>query len=726
MTTYGFEKRPCLLYVDGDRHRCERAEAALSSHAQVVSVADAATARTTFRAERPSIVVVVQNENENFGELIQQWRAEPNGADIPILAVSRPEESGAIAQAYADGASDWLPTPLDFATLGARLPFVCRRAADARAQRDQNDLLRQANSIAQLGYWMWTPSTNALAVSSIAGHILDLAGSQRDIDGDALLDAIHDDDRHRVRRAVSELRPGDASVRIEHRLASGEKDAVVCQEIQASQDAQGKLQLVGTIQDISERKRAERHIIRLAYNDELTGLPNRTFLWDTLNDRLSAPHANADIIALISVHIDGVHRIIDTFGHEAGDHLLRMVAERLDHVPKETESLCPEDTLSLDDTQRRSNALLARVSNDDFMFVFAAEADMDEVWKKADRIKAVLTEPIDIGGHPVVPGACLGIAVYPDHGKTASVLVKNAETAQHQAISEGPGSVILFAESLHASARERVTIEMALRRALEDNTFTLHYQPKVEAMRGQPVGMEALLRWNDPQLGSISPGRFIPVAEECGLIVPLGRWVLQTACAQTLAWRQSGFDDLRVAVNISADQFVQPNFISIVEQTLADTGLPPEGLELEITESLLMRDTDLAVQHLGQLRELGITVALDDFGTGYSSLSYLHRFPLDTLKIDRTFVTEMMTKTESAAVVRTIVLLSHNLHLKVVAEGVETEEQLAHLRSLGCDEIQGFYFSRALPADEFERWVRAASPAPACESTKMDRRAPGH
>ncbi|MEM7679236.1 MAG: EAL domain-containing protein, partial [Myxococcota bacterium] len=514
------------------------------------------------------------------------------------------------------------------------------------------------------GYWTWTPADNVLTVSPIAAQILGLSSQERNIDGDVLIDAIHDDDRHRVRRALNELTPSNASVRIEHRLAVDGKDTVVCQEIQASVDPQGTLYLVGTIQDITERKRTERHIIRLAYNDELTGLPNRTFLWDNLNDRLNATQPAPDFIALVSVHIDGVHRIIDTFGHEAGDHLLRVVADRLEQVPNETDTLGHDDTLSLDDTQRHANAL-ARVSNEDFMFVFANLATMDDVWQRIHRIQESLVEPIEIGGHPFVPGTSIGIAVYPDHGKTASALVKNAETALHQAITEGPGSVVLFAESLLASARERVTVEMSLRRALENDAFTLHYQPKVDTQYGRPVGMEALLRWTDPQLGTIAPDRFVPVAEESGLIVPLGTWVLRTACAQTMAWRQAGFEDLRVAVNISADQFVQPNFIDVVDQTLAEAGRPADGLELEITESLLMRDTELAVRNLSDLQSIGVTVALDDFGTGYSSLSYLHRFPLDTLKIDRTFVTEMMTKTESAAIVRTIVLLCHNLRLKV-------------------------------------------------------------
>ena len=465
--------------------------------------------------------------------------------------------------------------------------------------------------------------------------------------------------------------------------------------------------MTGTIQDVSERKRTERHIIRLAYHDEQTDLPNRRFLWDSLLDMIDRIERGAnESLALVSIQLEAVNRVLESLGHDAADQLIKTIADRLDALPEQTDTLNPQDTLTLDSTQQDGDVLLARMATDCFMFVFRNIQDEDDVWKNAERLYEICSSPVEVSGQPVNPSACVGLAMYPHHGETASALLKNVQAAHHRASTPGFAPVVMFDESMHAKARERMTIEIALRQAIDEEGLDLYYQPKIDATTGVAIGMEALLRWNHPDLGFISPNRFISVAEDSGLIVPLGNWVLRTACAQTLQWRTEGFSDLRVAVNISAQQFLKPDFVDVVIQALTETGLPAAGLELEITESLLMRDTEIAVRHLNELRAYGVHIALDDFGTGYSSLSYLHRFPLDTLKIDRSFVIEMHHKAESATIVRAVILLAHNLNLRVVAEGVEELEQLESLRKLGCEEIQGYLFSRPLPKADFRSWIQ--------------------
>ena len=692
-------------------HRLMAIETLSPSGFTISTAEDGQHCMRAFDEKTPDLVVLAGSNPNDAVQTCQSLRHAAGGADLPIVIAASLDDAAAINQAYTAGATDFVITPIQFGLLAHRIRYLIRSAGIRRDLRRTQEQLATAQRIAKLGHWSWEPESNRVQLSSEASRILGRGNRACELSWDELLDEVHDEDRHRVRRSLSELTPSERTLRLEHRL-SGSDESIVCQEAQAMVDARGRTWLTGTIQDISDRKRAERHIIRLAYHDELTGLPNRTFLWDGLNSMVENLHDPADRLALIGVHLDGLHRIVDTFGHEAGDQLLRAVAQRLNNVPDETDTLLPEDTLSLDDTCDGGGILLARVASEDFMFIYRDAATQEAVWSRARRIQTALQQPIDVSGHPVVPSACLGLAVFPNHGRSAAGLMKNVETAMHQATASGPGHVVMFSESLHASARERMTLEVALRRALDTDGLEVHYQPKVDARSELPVGMEALVRWNDPELGPVSPGRFIGVAEESGLILRLGTWVLRTACAQTAKWRKQGFEKLQVSVNISVEQFLQADFAEVVLKALEDTRLPANALELEITESLLMRDTSVAIGHLTELRSHGVHIALDDFGTGYSSLSYLHRFPLDTLKIDRSFITDMTNKLGSGTIVRTIILLSHNLNLRVVAEGVEKPEQLEELRKLGCEEIQGYLFSRALPADEFEKYLRNAFSAP--------------
>jgi len=456
--------------------------------------------------------------------------------------------------------------------------------------------------------------------------------------------------------------------------------------INAVRDASGELtNYIAISTDITERKEAEKHIHLLAYYDVLTGLPNRTLLHDRLEQVLAAAHRDKHKFALMFLDLDRFKYVNDSMGHATGDALLQTVAQRLQECVREG------DTVS-------------RIGGDEFI-VLLRETDVEGAAHVAQNILNSLAIPCDIGKTQISTNASIGISIYPDHAGDVDTLIKNADMAMYSAKEEGRNNFQLYAPEMNLRATRVFSMEKDLRLALERNEFLLHYQPQVDLRSGRICGAEALLRWRHPENGYISPAEFIPVAEETGQIIPIGEWVLHTACAQLATWRQQGIPVFPVAVNLSIRQLRQPNLAQLVATALKDMRLHPSDLELELTEGIMMGDTQAAMTFLTQMHELGVRLSIDDFGTGFSSLNYLKKMPLDRLKIDRSFVRDIETDESDAAIVRSIISLGHRLKLRVIAEGVETLEQLDFLRVRGCDEIQGYYFSRPLPADEFVRFI---------------------
>ncbi|MBD1834768.1 EAL domain-containing protein [Cyanobacteria bacterium FACHB-472] len=428
------------------------------------------------------------------------------------------------------------------------------------------------------------------------------------------------------------------------------------------------------------QRRVEDTIRHQASHDLLTGLPNRLLF----NDRLSLALANAhlsrdEMLAVVFLDLDGFKRINDTLGHAVGDQLLQAAARRLKDCLRDTD-------------------IVARWGGDEFTIMLSPITCADDATKIAQRILGGLNVPFRFEEQELYIKASLGIALAPYDGEDAETLLKNADAAMYRAKQQGRNNYQLYTPALGARALERLVLENRLYKALEREEFLLHYQPQVNLITGQIVGMEALIRWNSSDLGFISPYQFIPLAEETGLICPIGEWVLRTACAQNRLWQSQGMPQFRIAVNLSARQFQQNNLLKIIDQILAETGLEPYFLELEITESIAMQDVDLTISVLRKLQNIGIQISMDDFGTGYSSLSYLKHFPLDTLKIDRSFIRDLMRNPHDAAIVKAIMALGHGLNLKVIAEGVETPEQLEFLRSVECDGLQGYLFSPPVAA----------------------------
>jgi diguanylate cyclase (GGDEF)-like protein len=441
------------------------------------------------------------------------------------------------------------------------------------------------------------------------------------------------------------------------------------------------------VRDITERKRYEERLEYQATHDGLTDLPNRNLLADRLYQALLNAHRYRRQVAVLFVDLDHFKFINDSLGHDMGDRLLKIVAERLTHCV-------------------RSNDTVARQGGDDFVIVLSGLEKAEDATMIAQKIQEAISGPINIDEHELEISCSIGISISPKDGEDGQALLKNADVAMYRAKERGRNNFQFFTAELNERAVERMTMEKHLRRALDRDEFLLHYQPQVDLTTGRIVGMEALLRWQSPELGLVSPGRFIPLAEETGLIVSIGEWALKTACARNRAWQDAGLPPLPMAANLSARQFQNVDLVGTVARILRETGLDPCFLELEITESLVMQDVESASALLGELKGLGAQLSMDDFGTGYSSLSLLKRFPFDKLKIDISFVREITTDPDSAAIARTIIAMAHNLNLRVIAEGVETEGQLAYLRAHGCDEMQGFYFSRPVPAGDFEALLR--------------------
>jgi diguanylate cyclase (GGDEF)-like protein len=440
--------------------------------------------------------------------------------------------------------------------------------------------------------------------------------------------------------------------------------------------------------DITERRAAAQEIERLAFFDSLTGLPNRVLLKDRLNQMLTRAGRHKEKVALLFIDLDRFKEVNDTLGHSSGDLLLQIVAERL------TSCLRTSDTV-------------ARLGGDEFVVLLEGVEDREGVMEVACKLLAALSQPVELFDREIYSGGSIGISIYPHDGNDVDTLFKNADTAMYYAKEQGRNTFRFYSPEMHASALEMLTLSSYLRHALERDELYLVYQPQISFSTGEMVGVEALLRWKHPSLGMIVPDRFIPLAEETGLIVPIGTWVLKEACFQAAQWINRGLPAMRVAVNLSAKQFRNPGLVATVRTALEQSGLPAHLLELELTEGMLIENIASTHETLKALKAMGVTLAIDDFGTGYSSLSYLKHFPLDRLKIDKSFVLEMAEKSgDSAAIVQAIIALAHSLKLTVIAEGVERQDQVEFLKQHCCDEMQGFFFSRPLTSVALEELLQ--------------------
>lgn len=486
------------------------------------------------------------------------------------------------------------------------------------------------------------------------------------------------------------MRTGEAKIGMEEKETwpDGRENWVLTTKVPLK-DRRG--QIIGTMgiaHDISDRKKAEAQVSYMALHDALTGLPNRTLLQDRLSRAIALANRNKRHVAVLMLDLDRFKDVNDTLGHYIGDRLLEAVAKRLEGCLRESD-------------------IVARLGGDEFVIGLPEVHGDEDIERVAQKVLSALAERLEIEGHDLKIGCSIGISQYPADGENAEVLLQNADSAMYRAKAKGRGRYFFFTPDLNEATLRRQRLGKELSQALERGEFVLHYQPLVSTKESRINGVEALLRWQHPDQGLIAPNEFIPQLEELGLMLEVGNWVLKTACVQAVAWQTEGLPPIRMAVNLSAQQFYRSDIARTVERTLRETGLDPRWLELELTENLILDDSEATVSIMQDLKRIGVSLSLDDFGTGWSSLACLRRFPLDRIKIDRTFMRDVMSQPAAEAVVRTILNLGRDLGLTCLAEGVETPEQLAFLQQRKCSEAQGFLYSRAVPAADCSALLRS-------------------
>jgi diguanylate cyclase (GGDEF)-like protein/PAS domain S-box-containing protein len=627
----------------------------------------------------------------------QRLRSLPAFATVPVVMLTGLDDNESIDRAYEVGATDFISKPITWGVLGHRVRYVLRASRALRDVAKHQASLENAQRLAHLGSWEWELQANRTSWSSETFRILGHGAGSIEPSMERFLDHVHADDRAGVKDALTALlRTGEFAAQVVRVVRPNGSVRHVQLQAAGRTDAVGTLDAVaGTIQDVTELKEAEQRIRYLAYFDHATRLPNRQFFMERLTQALAGARRHHRQLGVLSLDLDQFKRINDTLGHAVGNELLLEVARRL------SGTLRQEDFVAAGELPVQGGEGVARLDGDEFSLLIGELAHYHDAAKVARRLLDELRKPFRLGGQEVFLTASIGLALYPLDGEDADALLKNAGAAMHFAKEQGRDNYQFYSRAMNATALEKLSMESQLRKALERGEFILHYQPKIWASTGKIVGLEALIRWKHPELGIVPPSQFIPVAEESGLIVPIGEWVLRAACAQNQAWQRAGFPPVHVAVNIAMPHFRQGNLLESIGEALSQTGLDPALLELELTESMLMQSVDVTLETLHRIRAMGVRLAIDDFGTGYSSLSYLKRFPLHTLKIDRSFVKDLPRDAEDAAITKAIIAMAHSLRLAVVAEGVETPEQLAFLQQHGCDEVQGYLFSRPVSADEF-------------------------
>jgi diguanylate cyclase (GGDEF)-like protein len=572
---------------------------------------------------------------------------------------------------------------------------------DATSQRTLAQQLARAQRIARVGGWEWDRTAGSITCSAEVYRILGVDEAQFRPSPASIQNLIHHDDQRAFRRWLIKLARGSETEGMDLRI--GAKDSELRHVHLLGEgmpnEAGRMVGVTGTIQDSTERTRAIQQIHRLAYFDVLTELPNRSRFHEKLAETLDVAKRDGKPFAIMFLDLDHFKRINDTLGHAVGDDLLRIIAQRL------TRSLRQDDMAGLTHAKGVERDV-CRQGGDEFIVLLNGVSTEQEASHAASRLLATLAQPIVIGDQELFVSASIGIVLYPRDGEDLDMLLKNADVAMYHAKGEGRNRFFFYRESMRAASAERLSLEHDLRKALEGGQFELHYQPQIEVRTGRIVGIEALIRWNHPTLGLLTPGNFIGVAEEAGMIMDIWEWVMVTALIQHNAWLEQGLPAVTIAVNLSSVQFDDPALAERVRESARVVGVPLDYLELEVTESMLMHDFDATLTTLTALRAMGVKIAIDDFGTGYSSLAYLRRLPVDKLKLDQSFTRDVGQKENDGAIIKAVMAMAAALDLAVVAEGVETQAQIDFLLGLGCTTVQGYMLGRPLPAEATANLLR--------------------
>ncbi|CAN8142434.1 diguanylate cyclase [uncultured Thiomicrorhabdus sp.] len=603
---------------------------------------------------------------------------------IPILMLTALDDIASIDDAFDAGATDFITKPINWAIFTQRVKYALRTSQIEDKLRTRQAELNFAQKLAKLGYWEWDVADDRVTGSASAFNIFDVPMKQHTT-LEQFLAHVMPKDKPMLQQAIHDANNGQTKIQISFRVIShdGSIKHIECLgEVEFDHNEMLR-KITGSAQDISRLHRAESQIEYQNSHDSLTELPNRNHFNKTLKSHLKDNPKR--FCAVIVFDIDRFKKINTHFGQSFGDDLLISVARRLQRITREGD-------------------YVARIGSDEFSILALNLTNTSELSHLVNRLQHSLKSPFIINQKELFIGISAGISTYPQDDLNAEELLNNANIARAKAKAEGGNQFLFFHSEMNQTAQESIQMENELRSAIKLRQIEVYYQPQVDAQTLEPIGSEALVRWNHPKLGLVSPATFIPLAESTGMITEIGAFVMQQAVKQTNHWYQQGYQ-LRIGINLSGRQFTQSDLMQDVQQVLGDNDLPSELIDLEITESLAMSDAENTAQILKGLKAMGVSISIDDFGTGYSSLAYLHSFPIDTIKIDRYFVQNLNTQA-GQAIANTIIAMAKSLNLEVIAEGIELDEQLKYLQSKNCDILQGFKFGKPMSAKEFEKWLK--------------------
>ena len=674
----GHRDSPLILVVDDDSGTRMLASASLGKTGfATVEAADGDDGIDAFERFRPDLILldVMMPRMDGFAACTE-IRKRPGGDRIPVLMMTGLEDLTSIHRAYEVGATDFITKPINWTVLGYRVSYLMRAS---QAFLDLANSEGKARALMQaIPDLIFRVGADGTVLDHVTGDGSGPHPSSKNWAGRKLSEMIAVEAAEETSRRTEQTRmTGGVSV-FEYEQVIGKESHSFEARVVSIPDGESLF----IARNITERKKTEEQLAYLAYHDSLTGLPNRIKFNERLALDLTRAKRRSEVVGVVLFDLDRFKEVNDTLGHESGDKLLVAVAQKIKGTVRETDTV-------------------ARISGDEFCVILPDHKDEHAAMEATRNLQRAFMKPFLIDGQEIPMTASLGLSLFPFNGDTPETLVKNADIAMFRAKALGRNTLQVFSQEMSTVVEDRVRMEKGLWRASERNEFVLHYQPEIDLQTGNIVGAEALVRWQNPDQGLVPPMQFIPLAEETGVIVPMSEWVIRTACAQAKEWQEKGYMPFRISINVSARLFQQYDLTKMIMDTLKGTGLGPDSLELEITESVAMQNLQSSMEILWKLNGLSIRVAMDDFGTGYSSLAYLKKFPIHLLKIDRAFIKELEKTPEDQTIVKAIIAMAHALNIDVIAEGVESAEQKDLLKTFGCGLAQGFYFSKPLPAQDF-------------------------
>ncbi|MGK0440521.1 MAG: putative signal transduction protein with EAL and GGDEF domain [Pseudohongiellaceae bacterium] len=710
--TSSLQEKPTILVVEDNPVERQLVSKVLRNAGfEVISVDCGKAVLSTVIGCQPDLVLLdaLLPDIDGF-DVCRDLRSHPKGIYIPVLMLTGLDDVDSINKAYEVGSTDFFTKPINHNILIHRIRYHLRSRQMVDQLRVSTQSLENAQLVAKLGYWEYDFERSHYTISNEMFSLYDLGSGYFPDDKSVLDKHCHPDDKEWVDATVNRSLKQHKETRIEHRIITPKGlMRYVDLHLKLMRDESGvETHMLGLGMDITARKQSEKEILRLAYFDRLTRLPNRSLIEPMIDQAIPRAHVNGCSVAVLVLDLDLFSRINNSMGHHAGDEVLLQMSQRLRSMLH-----CADSDLLLENlstTKETINVndcnMLARLASDTFLIVLPmVDRQSDQVASFAAKVKASFQQPFTYRGQELFVTASIGFAYTDSGSSSAETMIQQGDLALHEAKAEGRNEIRQYSGELVAKVSSHLSIQSDLRKALDNGEFQLFYQPKISTINQNICGFEALVRWFHPVKGMISPDQFISVAEDTGQIVELGSWVLKTACRQAKRWMDEGLIDTKMAVNVSARQFKEKDITRFVFDVLKETGLPAMNLELEMTEGVLMADPNTS-ERVAVLREQGISIALDDFGTGYSSLSYITRFPIDTIKIDRCFVQDITLGSDKAAIVAAVTNLSHTLNFNVVAEGVENHSELAVIKALSCDEVQGYHYCRPMSAADISEWVK--------------------